>query len=89
MNKETFITLLSCYYPELNDIEKPNDFNTKNFIKSLDISSNEIIDKIELSNFEKKEKAIIFNIGMGGGKTTQTVNYLKTFDKNFIWIAPR
>lgn len=88
MSKQSFIYLLSFYYPELNEIEKASDIITNNFIKSLNIPSIEI-ERIEEKHFLTDEKAVIFNIGMGGGKTTMTVDYLKNHNKNFIWITPR
>lgn len=87
MTKAGFIRLLSFFYPELIDVENPDDIRTKEFISSLDLND-EKIDRISQNHFNTKEKAVIFNIGMGGGKTTQTVDYLKKSDKKFIWIAP-
>lgn len=88
MSKKGFIQLLSFYYPELENAETTIDYITKKYIESFDIES-EKIDKITQEHFNSKEKCIIFNIGMGGGKTTQTVEYLEKSDDNFIWLAPR
>ena len=88
MSKQCFVNLLSFWYPELNEVEKPNDMITKKFIETLNIPSIQI-EKIEKNHFLTSNKAVIFNIGMGGGKTTMTVNYLKEEKKNFIWITPR
>ena len=88
MSKKGFIMLLSFYYPELENVESDNDYITKKFINSLDIPSTKI-DTITQEHFKTKNKCVIFNIGMGGGKTTQTVNYLEESNKSFIWLAPR
>ncbi len=49
-----------------------------------------IIESINQSHFNVSDKALIFNIGMGGGKTTQCVEYLKNNKHmSFIWITPR
>ena len=83
-----FIMILSMYYPELNNIEKPLDLITNKFINGFKLDGISI-DKITASHFNTDNKVIIFNIGMGGGKTTMTVDYLKTNNKKFIWITPR
>lgn len=46
----------------------------------------EKIDTISQDEFKRHEKYLLFNIGMGGGKTAQTTRYLR--DKKFCWIAP-
>lgn len=79
---------LQFIYPQLVDVESETDIITKKFNKSLDIQQT-LINRIEKEHFSVKQKAIIFNIGMGGGKTTMTVDYLKNSNKNFIWLAPR
>jgi hypothetical protein len=78
---------LSLIYPDLIE-ENETEIITKKFNKSLDIEQ-KLIDRIEKEHFLVKEKAILFNIGMGGGKTTMTVDYLKNSKKSFIWLAPR
>jgi len=80
---------LQCIYPQLVDVECDKDIFTKKFNKSLDIKQITLINRIEKEHFLVKEKAILFNIGMGGGKTTMTVEYLKESNENFIWLAPR
>ena len=37
--------------------------------------------------FNIDEKFIVVNVGMGGGKTSQTIDYLRTV-KTFIWATP-
>ena len=59
------------------------------FKKAFDFTGSEIkkINRIEPANFNTPEKFIIFNVGMGGGKTAQTMDYLKKND-SFLWVAP-
>jgi hypothetical protein len=45
------------------------------------------IDRIEPIHFQANEKFLLFNCGMGSGKTTQTINFLKN-EPNFLWVAP-
>lgn len=45
------------------------------------------IPRIGAEHFETRERFVIFNVGMGGGKTAQTIDYLKTKD-SYLWIAP-
>jgi hypothetical protein len=101
INKGYVIKLLSVYYPNINDLK---DHITANFIKSFDIDSKnipvlEVKDKIgnilyetadiKMKHFETPNKVAIFNIGMGGGKTGATVEYLKQSKQSFIWLSPR
>ena len=101
INKQYVIKLLSVYYPNINDL---NDLITSNFMKSFDLDSKkipvlEVKDKIgnilyetadiKIKHFETPNKVAIFNIGMGGGKTGATVEYLKHTKKSFIWLSPR
>jgi hypothetical protein len=77
---------LSQWYPELCE---DNHFTAK-FINSFDLKcETENIDRIEQTHFYKNKKALIFNIGMGGGKTTTTLQYLKNSNDTFVWLAPR
>jgi hypothetical protein len=88
MSKKSFIMLLSFWYPELLEVERTSDYITKKFIDTLTIPSIEI-DRITKDHFMTNHKVCIFNIGMGGGKTTMTVDYLKDTEKSFIWVTPR
>lgn len=90
MSKKGFIQLLSFYFPELNDVENSGDYMTQQFLKSLLINDQSSkIDRINREHFLTNHKCAIFNIGMGGGKTTQTVEYLEDTKQSFIWLAPR
>ena len=92
ITRQKYIEFLSNFYPAL-DKEFYNDFtdlfNYQTPIKKIDSLSQE--------DFIFNKKCKIINIGMGGGKTTQTINYLKTLESNvdeygytdsFIWITP-
>lgn len=81
-----YIRFLSNFYPELvnkniNGFTDLFNYNTDNI---------KYIDTLTQDDFIFNKKCNIYNIGMGGGKTTQTINYLKNLDedKNFIWITP-
>jgi len=78
--------ILSKFYPH---ITKDNSF--KNFLNTFEIEKIQNvnikkIDRIEPNHFTS-DKVICFNTGMGSGKTTQTINFLKTIE-NFKWISP-
>jgi len=50
----------------------------------------ESIGRITSAHYEVPNKALVFNIGMGGGKTTTTLEYLQRHnDRSFVWLAPR
>lgn len=80
---KSMLKLLQVYYP--NILEKKEMLN---LVNNFDISKNNIkkTDYLTLNDFETDRKALIVNIGMGGGKTENTINYLK--NKNFCWITP-
>ena len=84
-----FINYLGCFYPILQNTKNFNDIFTNIFTKSLQLPSTILKDRIELQHYNTPHKAIVFNIGMGGGKTTTSIKYLKESQQNFIWISPR
>ena len=76
VSKRMRINLMSVYYPEFKkykDMDKMNDL--------MAISKyNQFInyaDKIDQNHYYSPEKNIIFNYGMGAGKTTETIKYTK------------
>jgi len=76
--------ILKYYYPHIT-----KDIHFRNFSQTFQLPS-ENIEKIETINqgcFENSNKYLIFNVGMGGGKTAQTISFLKK-EPNFLWIAP-
>jgi hypothetical protein len=76
-------SILVYYYPNIL-----KDRALKAFANSFILNSpiNKIY-TLSQQEFTTNDKYIIYNIGMGGGKTTQTINYLKT-QNNFIWLCP-
>jgi len=78
--------ILSKFYPH---ITKDNSF--KNFLNTFEIYDIPNVNIIKIERIEPhhftNDRVICFNTGMGSGKTTQTINYLKTIE-NFLWISP-
>lgn len=76
--------LINHFYPTIKidkfflEFKKAFDFKTDNIKK---------IDRIEPEHFLTDEKFIVFNVGMGGGKTAQTISYLKS-KSSYLWISP-
>ena len=91
VSDKQLLFVLEKYYP---NITKKRELLT--FMEQCDISEEKFteVEKLDQTHFENKTTATIINIGMGGGKTTQTVEYLKkncdneTEDENFIWMTP-
>lgn len=77
------LPIIDKYYKELTTdksmIRFKNAFN-------IDVVK-EKINKIQPIDFTSKDKYLLFNCGMGSGKTTQTINFLKS-EQNFLWISP-
>jgi hypothetical protein len=80
-----FRKYLSLWYPEL--LEETHF--TGRFLESFTLDNLVQIDRIEPEHFQINKRVIAFNIPMGGGKTTTTLQYLKDSDDSFIWLAPR
>jgi len=84
VSSEKIKQVLCVFYPNLKkdpcyrEFADTFNFPRENVIKIPTISQNE---------YKGDEKYAIFNIGMGGGKTYQTVEYLKP-ECSFCWIAP-
>lgn len=80
------ITILKYFYPTLL---KPKYF--QQFQNAFILPEDKIcrINRIDQSHFNVPQKAILFDIGMGQGKTAQTNQFLKGLNqKRFIWITP-
>jgi hypothetical protein len=76
--------ILIHFYPHIN-----KDIHFRKFSQTFELPT-ERIEKIETINkscFHTPQKYAIFNVGMGGGKTAQTISYVKS-QSNFLWIAP-
>lgn len=76
--------ILSYYYPNIL-----RDKSYKSFLNTFNLPNNLIIkvERLEPIHFEHSSKYLLFNTGMGSGKTTQTINYLCKNNK-FIWLCP-
>jgi hypothetical protein len=71
--------LLHIFYPKFK-----KDKNYSKFVQSFDLDN---LKKIEtISQREFMPGCVIFNTGMGSGKTAQTIDFL-TEDKEFLWIT--
>jgi hypothetical protein len=85
------IAVLSYYYPHIR-----HDKSYKEFANTFILPAEEIkyIDTITEEDFLTPSKYLLFNVGMGGGKTHQTIDYLNKFSKinkderGFIWLCP-
>jgi hypothetical protein len=70
-----------CYfYPKLKQ-----DIFFRHFQDTFEIPPITPIETITQDCFQAKEKILCFNVGMGGGKTSQTIDALQS---SFCWIAP-
>lgn len=84
VSKERIIAMLKYFYPHIT-----KDIHYRRFVETF-ILPKENIQKIETISqecFNTGHKYKVFNVGMGGGKTAQTISYLKK-QSNFLWIAP-
>ena len=76
--------VLVYYYPQIK-----KDVSYRDFVQTFNIPK-EIIRPVETMSqdcFNGDEKYSVFNIGMGGGKTAQTIDYLQK-SQSFCWVAP-
>jgi hypothetical protein len=76
--------VLVYYYPQIK-----KDVSYRDFVQTFNIPQ-ELIRSVETMSqdcFNGTEKYSVFNIGMGGGKTAQTIDYLQ-IPQSFCWIAP-
>lgn len=80
-----FKMVLANFYPEIK-----KDMFYRKFAKTFEFDKScvHMIDTISQAEFRHPEKYCILNVGMGGGKTAQTVNYLRPNKQSFCWIAP-
>lgn len=88
ISKSQYLKFLSNFYPEL--IKKADPFYELFNIKEEEQKKIININRLEKDHIQNGGDCQILNLGMGEGKTTQTINYLKTLnnDQNFIWITP-
>ena len=76
--------LLCFFYKHLK-----KDLSYRDFADTFNIPADKIvpIETIDQTCFKGAEKYSLFNVGMGGGKTAQTIDYLAG-QQSFCWIAP-
>lgn len=84
VNADKIKNILCYFYPNIKKDPYYREFNdTFNFDKN----KVKKIQTISQQEYTSSAKIEVFNVGMGGGKTFQTIKYLKTID-GFCWIAP-
>ena len=87
VSRKSIEAVLAFYYTNIK-----TDRSYKSFLNRWDLSNQNIkkIDTITPCNFDVPDKFIIFNVGMGGGKTTQTIDYIKKLDPvdRICWVCP-
>jgi len=84
VSNERMKQVLSYYYPSIK-----KDKSYRDFVDTFNLPTEAIvpIETINQECFNHLHKYAVFNVGMGGGKTAQTIDYLKK-KSSFIWIAP-
>ena len=83
-NFDKMKTILCTQYPNLKKDKTFRSFSDTFLLPTEKIINIETISQAE---FKNKAKFLLFNIGMGGGKTYQTIEYLKNC-RDFVWICP-
>ena len=76
------ISLLSNYYTSIRREKK-----FQKFIDMFKIPPAHKVETLSQDVFNTPEKFVIINTGMGSGKTSQTIDYLRN-QKSFIWMTP-
>lgn len=81
---EFLIPILKHYYPHI-----AKDVTYRNFAQTFELPRENVqkIETITPACFSSDAKYLVFNVGMGGGKTAQAIDYLASA-LNFCWIAP-
>jgi len=76
--------ILTYFYPHLK-----KDKSYRDFAESFNIPQENIveIETIDQTHFCHDKKYSVFNVGMGGGKTAQTIDMLVK-SGSFCWVAP-
>eukprot|EP01041_Mallomonas_annulata_P004549 gene4549-9024_t len=86
VSNEKMRNILNYFYPKLKQ-----DRHYCKFEDTFDFAKDNVtkIDVISQQEFKATAKYLLFNVGMGAGKTAQTIDYLKTLkNQSFCWIAP-
>lgn len=77
--------ILIKYYPKL-----VKDIHYRRFTDTFELPTDKIqkVDTISQELYSRGvDKCVIFNVGMGGGKTHQTIEYLSS-EPSFCWVCP-
>jgi len=76
--------ILKHFYPNIC-----KDMHFRRFLETFNMKDEGVkkIETIAPEFFNQGEKCSVFNVGMGGGKTEQTISFLKD-KESFCWIAP-
>jgi hypothetical protein len=85
-NMESMKSILAYYYP---DIKK--DIHMREFKELFELPNNinlTKIDRLDQEHYNDNFKATILHLGMGSGKTAQTIDYLHK-EINFCWVGHR
>lgn len=84
VKRDTILSLLVKYYPTLR-----RQKGYEKFIDLFNLPTDKVnkVERVSPNDFNTDEKFIIINTGMGSGKTTQAINFLKN-KKEFIWMTP-
>ena len=83
--------VLEKYHP---NITKKQELLAFMEICDISLTQSTEVEMINQEHFHNDTKITIFKVGMGGGKTTQTVEYLRKTcngedeNDNFIWMTP-
>jgi len=78
VRKGHIMLVLEKYYPGIRNEKEVNDFVQLCDIRFVETNYSSVeVESLSQTEFCTKKKALVVNIGMGGGKTTQTVNYLE------------
>lgn len=79
-----YTKILANFYPNIDEKAEMIDI-----VKQFDMPNKNIkyIDSLSQKHFKTSKKALIFNIGMGGGKTINTIQYLQD-KESFCWLTP-
>ena len=84
VSRAKIVTILKTFYPNITKDIFYREFSHTFFLPNEKIQKIETIDQ---THFENSYKYNIFNVGMGGGKTAQTITFLSK-QPNFLWISP-
>ena len=83
VSKKAMLKMLQFFYPNILLDKELRIFASKFIIKD----NIRWTDYLTLDDFNTDKKGIVINIQMGGGKTHNTIQYIKQHG-NFCWITP-